>query len=37
MRAVLILAHHTSWSLAEISEMPLDELSEWFLTLPKGS
>lgn len=37
MRAVLILAHHTRWSLAELKKMPLDELSEWLLTIPKES
>lgn len=35
MRAVLFLAHHTHWSLAEIKELSIDELSDWIMKIPK--
>jgi hypothetical protein len=34
MRAVLVLAHHTGWSLAEINDLPTDEFVEWVTKLP---
>ena len=37
MRAVLVLANYTGWSLAEIDEMPTDAFAEWVLTIPKPS
>ena len=34
MRAVLVLANFTGWSLAEISDLTTDELAEWVMKIP---
>lgn len=36
MRAVLTLANYTGWGLAEILEMPTDELREWVYLIPNS-
>jgi len=30
-----VLAHYTGWSLAEIDELPVNELIEWVELIPK--
>lgn len=34
MRAVLVLSNYTGWSLAEISDLALDEFAEWVTKIP---
>jgi hypothetical protein len=36
MRAVLLLAHYTGWSRAEILDLDTNEFAEWVLTIPKN-
>lgn len=35
-KAVVALAWHTGWSLSEISDLTIDELTEWLDALPKA-
>lgn len=35
MRSMLVLAHYTGWSRAELLDLDTDELIEWMHLLPK--
>jgi hypothetical protein len=34
MRGVLVLANHTGWSLAEITDLAIEDFVEWVTKIP---
>jgi hypothetical protein len=36
MRSMLVLAHYTGWSRADLLGLDTDELAEWISHLPKS-